>query len=59
VDGAFKINHRLLKKNNLAKNQKIVLVDDVFTTGSTLQACASELVDHGFSNIETFTLARA
>jgi ComF family protein len=59
VADAFRVDRRLLRKKNLAKDQRIVLVDDVFTTGSTLHACADELAACGFSHVETFTLARA
>ncbi len=39
--------------------RKILLVDDVFTTGSTLHECAKVLSGAGAARVETFTLARA
>jgi predicted amidophosphoribosyltransferase len=37
----------------------ILLVDDVFTTGSTFNECAKVLKKAGTKRIEVFTLARA
>lgn len=39
-------------------HQNILLVDDVFTTGSTLQAATQELLDHNAGNIAVITIAR-
>jgi len=39
-------------------NQNIVLVDDVLTTGSTVDECARTLLDHGACSVEAVTLAR-
>lgn len=38
--------------------KSILLIDDVFTTGSTAGACAKVLFDAGASNICVFTIAR-
>lgn len=40
------------------KDAKILLVDDVLTTGSTLHACAETLLQAGASKIVVFTVAR-
>lgn len=38
--------------------KKIVLIDDIYTTGSTLRHAAKLLKDAGASSVESFTLAR-
>ena len=52
VENAFK-----LKVKNIDREQLYVLVDDVFTTGATLNECAKVLHQQGVSNISVFTLA--
>lgn len=37
----------------------VLLVDDVLTTGATLEACAGTLLDHGASNVSAVTIAKA
>jgi len=39
-------------------NKKILLVDDIFTTGSTINECARTLIEKGAKKIYGFTLAR-
>lgn len=38
--------------------KSVILVDDVFTTGSTMQACAKALKEKGVEKVIGFTLAR-
>ncbi|MEI6084691.1 MAG: ComF family protein [Verrucomicrobiota bacterium] len=38
--------------------QRLVLVDDVFTTGATLDACANVLLSSGATNVIALTVAR-
>lgn len=40
------------------QDKKIVLIDDVFTTGATVNECAKALKDHGAGVISVITLAK-
>lgn len=40
------------------KGKRIVLIDDVFTTGSTLKECAKVLKKAGAKSVDTLTIAR-
>ncbi len=46
------------KKAPVIKNQRVVLVDDVLTTGATTSACAQVLRRHGASDVCVWTVAR-
>ena len=54
VAGAF----ACLTKDRFA-GKHITLIDDVATTGATLDACALALVVNGADKVGAFTLARA
>lgn len=41
------------------KNQKVLLVDDIYTTGATAQACIRELEEAGAAGITVATFAVA
>jgi len=47
-----------LPQPDKVKNRRILLVDDVFTTGSTVNECAQMLAAAGAATIEVLTLAR-
>jgi ComF family protein len=48
-----------LRQPEKIKNKKILLVDDVFTTGATVNECARILVKNQAAEVEVFTIARA
>jgi ComF family protein len=48
-----------VKNARLIENEKILLVDDVFTSGSTASACAKILKEKGASEVFVLTIARA
>ena len=54
VAGAFAVHHP-----RLVENEDILLVDDVFTTGATVSACAEALLEAGAKSVFVLTLARA
>ncbi len=52
---AFDINQRILEKNPKERN-RVLLVDDIFTTGSTLEACTNVLKSNGTNEVYFITL---
>ena len=44
--------------NNFQKNQRILILDDIYTTGRTLMYAHDIFLSHGFKNICTFSLSR-
>ena len=54
VAGAFRVAHP-----RLVAGEDILLVDDVFTTGATISACAEALMAAGAANVFVLTVARA
>lgn len=54
VAGAFRVIHP-----RLIAGESILLVDDVFTTGATISACAEALTDAGAKNVFVLTIGRA
>lgn len=55
VRGAFAVNKSAAQQ---IANKRVVLVDDVMTTGSTLSACAGVLLWAGAAGVDVLTLAR-
>jgi len=51
VQGVFVVREGLQNKN-------IILVDDIFTTGSTASACSRALKEKGAGNITVITLSK-
>jgi ComF family protein len=54
LKGAF-----FLKKPELIKNRKIILVDDVYTTGATMEEVAKILKENGAKEVIGIVIARA
>ena len=54
VKGAFAVN-----RPEAVRGKRIVLVDDVYTTGSTVNECAKVLKKAGAEEVDVLTLARA
>ena len=46
-----------VKKPNLIKDRRILLVDDIMTTGSTLEQCAKALMDAGAKQVDAYVIA--
>ena len=53
VAGAFEVRHP-----RLIANENVLLVDDVFTTGATVSACAAALLSAGARNVFVLTISR-
>lgn len=47
-----------IKNEQILKNKKVLLIDDIFTTGSTVNECSKILKQAGAKEIGIFTLAK-
>ena len=50
LENAFKINH------SVVKYRKVILIDDIYTTGTTIDACAAILLKEGVENVYYISL---
>ncbi len=55
VRGAFRVK---AKRRDILKGRRVLLIDDVFTTGSTVNACVRALLKSGAAAVDVLTLAR-
>lgn len=55
VAGAFSFRH---KYRDMVRDRTVILIDDVFTTGATAQACSRILKRAGAGRVELLTIAR-
>lgn len=53
VKNVYKLNEK-----DLIKNKKILLIDDIYTTGSTFEACKNELEKAGPRKIDILVIAK-
>lgn len=57
----FILNHdqiEVIQKSKLLSSYSVVLIDDIYTTGTTLRHAAESLNEVGFKEISSFTLVR-
>lgn len=61
LDNAFEINQKFTERIKSIKkqNKRIILVDDVYTTGTTLEKCTNVLKENGINRVGGLVFARA
>lgn len=55
VENAFDVNPKI----KIDRHRKLVVFDDVLTTGSTVNACCKALQNHGFHNVYAATFTQS
>ena len=56
IENSFDINKKLIEKY---KNKNILLIDDITTSGATLEEIINCLLNYGFKNITCLTISKA
>ena len=51
AENDFKISNFIIKNNNLIKDNTIILIDDITTSGSTTDVCSQLLYDNGVRQV--------
>ena len=51
-------NAYIVKKKQVVINKKVLLFDDIFTTGNTVNECAKVLKENGVKEVGVFTIAK-
>jgi ComF family protein len=59
IERTKNVNDAFLSKPSAVAGHSILIVDDVITTGATINACAKSLIKAGACNVYGITLARA
>jgi predicted amidophosphoribosyltransferase len=54
IKGAFTVRNA-----SAVERKRVLLVDDVYTTGATADECAKALLESGAVSVDVMTLARA
>lgn len=58
AEKSFNLNEKI-QKGNIDKIETIQLVDDIFTTGATINRCSKLLKDFGFKKVLAYSLFKA
>jgi competence protein ComFC len=53
------VRDAFIARSSLVKGKAVLIVDDVFTTGSTIQSCSRAFLDAGASRVYGLTLAKS
>ena len=57
AENDFKISNYIIKNNNLIKDNTIILIDDISTSGSTTDICSQLLRDNGVRQVHIVSAA--
>lgn len=57
IDRKKNVENAFIVSKNIVKFKKVIIVDDIYTTGSTIDACASVLINAGIEKVYFVTLS--